>query len=38
VAKRREWTRETLGEGVRSGDRRARARAITHVENTDPLA
>jgi LAO/AO transport system kinase len=38
VAKRREWTRETLGEGVRSGDRRALARAITLVENSDPLA
>jgi GTPase len=38
VAKRREWTRETLREGVRSGDRRALARAITLVENSDPLA
>ncbi len=38
MAKRREWTRETLGEGVRSGDRRALARAITLVENSDPLA
>jgi GTPase len=32
------WTRETLLEGVRSGDRRALARAITLVENGDPLA
>jgi LAO/AO transport system kinase len=38
VARRREWTRETLLEGVRSGDRRALARAITLVENADPLA
>jgi LAO/AO transport system kinase len=32
------WTHETLLEGVRSGDRRALARAITLVENSDPLA
>jgi LAO/AO transport system kinase len=32
------WTRETLLEGVRSGDRRALARSITLVENGDPLA
>jgi len=38
VAGRRDWTRETLGEGIRSGDRRALARAITLVENGDPLA
>jgi LAO/AO transport system kinase len=38
MAKRREWTRETLREGVRSGDRRALARAITLIENSDPLA
>jgi len=38
VAKRREWTRETLVEAVRSGDRRALARAISLVENSDPLA
>jgi GTPase len=38
VAKRREWTRETLAEGVRAGDKRALARAITLVENRDPLA
>jgi LAO/AO transport system kinase len=38
MARRREWTRETLLEGVRSGDRRALARAITLVENSDPLA
>ncbi|HXV02839.1 MAG TPA: methylmalonyl Co-A mutase-associated GTPase MeaB [Gaiellaceae bacterium] len=38
MAKRREWTRDTLREGVRSGDRRALARAITLVENSDPLA
>ncbi|HEX8743741.1 MAG TPA: methylmalonyl Co-A mutase-associated GTPase MeaB [Thermoleophilaceae bacterium] len=35
---RRDWTRETLVEGVRTGDRRAVARAITLVENADPLA
>ena len=35
---RRDWTRETLLAGVRSGDRRALARAITLVENSDPLA
>jgi LAO/AO transport system kinase len=35
---RREWTRESLADGVRSGDRRALARAISLVENSDPLA
>jgi LAO/AO transport system kinase len=38
VAERRDWTRETLAAGVRAGDRRALARAITLVENGDPLA
>src|ERR687898_3114972 len=38
VAGRRDWTRETLAAGVRTGDRRALARAITLVENSDPLA
>jgi LAO/AO transport system kinase len=38
VARRREWTRETLAAGVRDGDKRALARAITLVENSDPLA
>jgi GTPase len=38
VNPRREWTRETLAAGVRSGDRRALARAITLVEDGDPLA
>jgi len=38
VTARRDWTRERLGEAVRSGDRRALARAITLVENGDPLA
>jgi len=38
VSRRGDWTRETLLEGVRSGDRRALARAITLVENSDPLA
>ena len=34
----RAWTLETLVEGVRGGDRRALARAITLVESSDPLA
>ena len=38
MAGRRDWTRETLAAGIRSGDRRALARAITLVENGDPLA
>ena len=38
MARRREWTLETLVDGVREGDRRALARAITLVENSDPLA
>jgi LAO/AO transport system kinase len=38
VAPRREFTRETLAAGVRAGDRRALARAITLVENSEPLA
>ena len=38
MADRRDWTRETLAAGVRTGDRRALARAITLVENGDPLA
>jgi LAO/AO transport system kinase len=38
VAGRHDWTRETLVAGVRDGDRRALARAITLVENGDPLA
>ena len=38
MAARREWTRETLAEAVRAGDRRALARAITLVENSDALA
>ena len=38
MARRRDWTAEELLEGVRSGDRRALARAITLVENSDPLA
>ncbi len=35
---RQDWTREELAEAVRAGDRRALARAITLVENGDPLA
>jgi GTPase len=38
VARRREWTLERLAEGVRGGDRLALARAITLVENSEPLA
>ena len=38
MARRRDWTRETLAAGVREGDRRALARAITLVENGDALA
>ena len=38
VARRREWTRESLVAGVREGDKRALARAISLVENADPLA
>ncbi len=38
MAGRRDWTSESLAAGVRSGDRRALARAITLVENSDPLA
>ncbi len=32
------WTAERLLEGVRSGDRRALARAISLIEDSDPLA
>jgi LAO/AO transport system kinase len=35
---RREWTLEELTDGVRAGDRRALARAISLVEDGDPLA
>jgi LAO/AO transport system kinase len=35
---RRDWTAETLAAGVRAGDRLALARAITLIENSDPLA
>ena len=38
MSRRRDWTGETLAAGVRAGDRRALARAITLVENGDPLA
>ena len=38
MAGRREWTPETLAARVRAGDRRALARAITLVENAEPLA
>src|SRR3954451_23420810 len=38
MAGRRDWTRESLAAGVRAGDKRALARAITLVENSEPLA
>jgi LAO/AO transport system kinase len=38
MAGRRDWTRESLAEGVRTGDTRALARAISLVENGDPVA
>jgi LAO/AO transport system kinase len=38
MAKRNEWTRETLAAAVRAGDRGALARAIMLVESSDPLA
>jgi LAO/AO transport system kinase len=38
VAKRRDWTRESLAAGVRAGDRRALARAISLIEDSEPLA
>ena len=38
MARRNEWTRESLAAGVRAGDKRALARAITLVENGEPLA
>jgi len=38
VAGRRDWNREDLAAGVRTGDRRALARAISLVEDGDPLA
>jgi LAO/AO transport system kinase len=38
MAGRRDWTRDSLAEGVRTGDTRALARAISLVENGDPLA
>ena len=34
----RSWSLDELVDGVRAGDRRALARAITLVENGDPLA
>jgi GTPase len=38
VNTRRDWSRDGLVEGIRAGDRRALARAITLVESSDPLA
>jgi GTPase len=38
VSSRRAWTLDDLAGGVRSGDRRALARAISLVENRDPIA
>ena len=38
MSSRRAWTLDDLADGVRSGDRRALARAISLVENRDPLS
>ena len=38
MSSRRVWTLGDLADGVRSGDRRAVARAISLVENRDPLS
>src|SRR5437899_795059 len=38
MAARRDFTRESLAAGVRAGEKRALARAITRVENSDPMA
>jgi LAO/AO transport system kinase len=38
MSARREWTREKLAEGIRAGDKRAVARAISLIENGDGLA
>ena len=38
MSSRRAWTLDDLADGVRSGDRRALARAISLVENRDPIA
>ena len=38
MSTRRAWTLEDLADGVRSGDRRALARAISLVENRDSLS
>ena len=38
MAARRDFTRESLAAGVRASEKRALARAITLVENSDPLA
>jgi LAO/AO transport system kinase len=38
MARRRDWTRESLAAGVRAGDKLAVARAITLVENGSPMA
>ncbi len=38
MARKREWSGELLAQGVRDGDRRALARAISLVENAEPLA
>ena len=38
MASRRDWTRVSLAEGVRAGDKRALARALSLVENSDPMA
>jgi LAO/AO transport system kinase len=38
MSRRNNWDRRSLAAGVRAGDKRALARAITLVENAEPLA
>src|SRR5918912_5830 len=38
MPRRSDWTRATLAQGIRAGDKRALARAISLVENGDALA
>ena len=38
MSRRQAWTLDDLADGVRRGDRRALARAISLVENRDPLS
>jgi LAO/AO transport system kinase len=38
MSPRSDWTRDSLAAGVRAGDKRALARAISLIENSEPLA